>query len=175
MGDLFHKEVDANWIDEILGVVRYRTRHTYIFLTKRPQRMGLWEFPRNCWLGVTAESQKQADERIPILLEIPAAIRFVSVEPMLEGIDMREWLGSVRQRTLIYLGLLADIGERRTFKHDLLDWVICGAETGPGARYMKAGWARDLRDQCKSAGVPFFFKKASKGDEIDLPREFPND
>jgi protein gp37 len=145
MGDLFHKDVDANWIDLILGVVKDQPRHIYIFLTKRPKRMAHWRFPNNCWLGVTAENQKRADERIPVLLEIPAAVRFVSVEPMLERVKL-----SLRYHSHGIQG------------HRKLDWVICGGETGPGARPMKLEWARNLRNQCQNAEVPFFFKKVGR-------------
>ena len=86
-------------------------------------------------------------KRIPILLETPAAVRFVSIEPM---------LGRV---------LLTSYDEMQTIQSEL-GWVICGAETGPGARQMDLAWARDLRDQCREAGVPFFFKSAGPGNEI---------
>jgi protein gp37 len=95
----------------------------------------------NCWKGVTAEDQPRADERIPDLLATPAAVRFVSCEPMLGAIDMSPYIrarGSSRQ------GIM---------------WTICGGESGPGARSMHPSWARSLRDQCAAAGVPFFFKQ----------------
>lgn len=101
-----------------------------------------WPLP-NVWLGVTAENQQRADERIPILLQIPAAKRFVSVEPMLGPIDLIQSAGIE----------ITDVG---TF--GLIDWCIVGGETGPGARPMHPDWARSLRDQCQEAWVPFFFK-----------------
>jgi protein gp37 len=132
---------------------------------------------KNLWVGVSAENQKRADERIPILLEIPAAVRFVSVEPMLEPIKMRHaWIRQPDNSI--------DYHQRIGYKNPKparglpLDWVICGGETGLGAREMKVEWARDLRDQCKSAGVPFFFKNMSKKAPIPYDlfiREFPND
>ena len=110
-----------------------------------------WPLP-NVWLGVTAENQAAADHRIPILLDTPAAVRFVSCEPMLEPIDLynprRDYLGPIGRSN----GPVIQRG---------LDWVIAGGESGPGARPMHPDWARILRDQCKAANVPFFFKQMS--------------
>lgn len=162
MGDIFHEEVPDEFIGEIFSIILdTEHKHTYLILTKRPKRALEWfrKHPKgifvgansfyepiyyrwplqNVWFGVTTENQARADERIPILLEIPAAVRFVSVEPMLEPVDLSKW---------IYCG-----------DRPLLNWVICGGETGPGARPMHPDWARSLRDQCQAAGVPFFFKQ----------------
>jgi protein gp37 len=163
MGDLFHEDIDTEWIMRIFGRIYKLPQHTFILLTKRPENAlsfcrecGLMpsnmpspccstpsgvEWPQNAWLGVTAENQQRADERIPILLQIPAAKRFVSVEPMLGPIDFEP-----------------DYESACRFGQEI-HWVICGGETGPGARPMQSNWARSLRDQCKGAGVPFFFKK----------------
>ena len=106
----------------------------------------------NVWLGTTVENQRH-DDRIIALQQIPAAVRFVSFEPLLGPFDfLPPWLR-------------------------FIDWAICGGETGPGARPMDLEWARSLRDQLRTAGVPFFFKKVGGGREIpdDLNvREFPN-
>lgn len=113
-----------------------------------------WPLP-NVWLGVTAENQEMADYRIPILLDTPAAVRFVSVEPMLGPVKITEHL--FREP----LGMIPFV-EGQTFGGEFgpaLDWVICGGETGPGARYLEVGWAEWLQGQCEEAGVPFFFKK----------------
>jgi protein gp37 len=117
-----------------------------------------WPLP-NVWLGVTAEDQTRADERIPDLLATPAAVRFVSCEPMLGAVAFHN----------LPLGRSAHVnamtGETLTFDGDYdaegprLDWVICGGESGPGARPMHPDWARSLRDQCRAAGTPFFFKQ----------------
>lgn len=129
----------------------------------------MWPLP-NVWLGVTAENQQMADERIPILLETPAAGRLVSVEPMLGPVDLRKLpLGPNGHGLDFKLNALTgwEIGyDERTEKPKVcrndefgrLNWVICGGETGPGARPMHPDWVRSLRDQCKEAGVPFFFK-----------------
>ena len=118
----------------------------------------------NVWLGVTAEDQRRADERIPHLLDTPAAVRFASVEPMLGGVDLYNGdpdprlLGVVAKNT--YLGDWWEPGEPPTQRpHHGLDWVICGGESGPGARPMRPDWARSLRGQCDAADVPFFFKQ----------------
>ena len=94
------------------------------------------------WPGITAENQQTANERIPILLQIPAAKRFVSIEPMLGPVDLCQDLAYPP-----FLGV------------GLIDWVIAGGESGPRARPMHPDWARFVRDQCQKAGVPFFFKQ----------------
>jgi protein gp37 len=120
-------------------------------------------FAQNVWLGVTAENQQTADERIPILLQIPAAVRFVSVEPMLGAVDLSclslgggMFLNAFSGRRKCY----NEYGGMWNIPNDYckLNWVICGGETGPGARPMHPDWVRSLRDQCVAAGVPFFFK-----------------
>lgn len=167
MADLFHDDVPFEFIKAVLArTCGISTEcHTFIVLTKRPERMKAFfewmtiepsmgkigiECPLpNVWLGVTVEDQEQADKRIPILLEIPAAVRFVSVEPMLEPMALEPY---------IYGGLFPDPSEIGKYFHPL-NWVICGGETGPGARPMHIEWVRSLRDQCISANVPFFFKR----------------
>lgn len=102
----------------------------------------VWPLP-NVWLGVSAEDQKRADLRIPALLDTPAAVRFVSAEPLLGPIDLHG----------------DPIGKDSVFWIGHLDWVIVGGESGPGARPMHPDWARSMRDQCVAAGVPFLFKQ----------------
>jgi protein gp37 len=153
MGDLFHETIESKYVHFILHACELNPQHIYIFPTKRPKKMleimSHWNperrFP-NWWLGVTAENQRTADERIPVLLQIPAAVRFVSVEPMLEPISFKQWLLDVEQY------------DSRTPWKPEIDWVICGGETGPGARPMHPDWVRSLRDQCQVSNVPFFFK-----------------
>lgn len=131
-------------------------------LTKYEKNCGkkatpLWP-PSNLWFGVTCENQRTADERIPILLQIPAAVRFVSLEPLLAPVDL-----TCIQTDLVEINALSgDHGVYRPLqgRSDLkLDWVIVGGESGPGARPMHPEWARSIRDQCVEAGVPFFFKQ----------------
>jgi protein gp37 len=147
MGDLFHEDVPDEYVDDMFWVMALSKRHTFQILTKRPRRMKRWmEWAKhaphdlapirdtwplpNVWLGVTAEDQHRADDRIPVLLSIPAAVHFVSVEPMLGPIDL---------------------------SHPI-DWVIAGGESGPGARPMHTDWVRSLRDQCVKSDTPFFLK-----------------
>jgi protein gp37 len=124
-------------------------------LGKYCQRVA-WPLP-NVWLGVSAEDQRRADERIPDLLATPAAVRFVSAEPLLGPIDfttehLRDLCGGRYPFPMLKR-------EWRTTRMDLIDWVIVGGESGPGARPMHADWARAIRDQCVAAEVPFFFKQ----------------
>jgi protein gp37 len=133
-----------------------------------------WPLP-NVIICASVEDQRSADERVPLLLQIPAKWRGVSVEPMLEGIDLRDycegcgWFGFGRHGS----GEPEYIDPIRGPQNELecgpslqfppLDVVICGAETGPGKRPFKDEWALDLRDQCREAGTPFFFKKDGNG------------
>jgi protein gp37 len=102
----------------------------------------------NVWLGVTAENQELADKRIPILLQTPAAHRFVSIEPMLELVDFEE----------VPVGMLGPLRK----VNPKVDWVILGGETGPHARPCHPDWVRIVRDQCQAAGVPFWFKSGGE-------------
>lgn len=164
MGDVFHENVHRDYFLEILLVIRKCPQHTFIILTKRPERMvriigwskpaealadetlKVKSFPGNIIGMVTIENQKRADERLPFLFQSPFGVYGVSIEPCLGNIN---------------LGLLEDydpIGGLRS-RRDMLDWVIAGGESGPGARPMHPDWARSIRDQCQSADVPFFFKQ----------------
>lgn len=125
-----------------------------------------WPLP-NVWLGVSTEDQKHADLRIPTLLDTPAAVRWISAEPLLGAIDLTDY--TIRSRPVTDDVLDAPIGAEvfgmvRSGDHYWdrktgLDWVVVGGESGPGARPMHPDWARSLRDQCVSAGIPYFFKQ----------------
>lgn len=173
MSDLFHEKVSHEFIEAVLHNASL-TPHTFLFLTKRPERMkeefsayydGLYAsqlhkpVPR-FWLGVTAENQEQADKRIPILLQIPAAVRFVSIEPMLSAVDLH----LLRKKPCSHGGCFNHVShpcERCGYQNGKLplDWIIVGGETSPGARPIHPDWVRGVRDQCQAAGVPFFFKQ----------------
>jgi len=113
--------------------------------------------PPNVWLGVSVEDQQTADERIPLLLQCPAALRFVSCEPLLGPVRLQRQLGfEYRHRHKDGSWFKPIPG---SYPVRLLDWLIVGGETGPGARPMHPQWARSIRDQCQAAGVPFFFKQ----------------
>jgi protein gp37 len=113
---------------------------------------------------VSVEDQKRADIRVPVLLDTPAAVRWLSCEPLLGRVDLNEWLGT------------SDPFDSREGRPALLDWVVVGGESGPGARPMHPDWARLLRDQCVGAGVPFHFKQRgewtwSEPGEFQMPRQ----
>ena len=161
MSDLFHPAVPFEFIDMVFATMAWMQEHTFMILTKRPAQMVKYfaEVGRahlaplpNVWLGVTVENQQAADERIPYLLRTPAAVRFVSVEPMLGEVNLDPYM----QHPPFTEGYKMTWGYSEWRG---LDWVICGGETGPGARLMDLDWARSLRDQCQAAEVPFFFKR----------------
>lgn len=171
--DLFHPAVSRENIDAALEVMAACPQHRFLTLTKRPERMesmlyevtpdspcrelGGGDYLPNLWLGVTAENQARADERIPLLLQTPAVVRFVSVEPMLGALDVRRYLPS-NLPVSEWPSAAVECGAP-VCKSGGLDWVICGGETGPNARPMHPAWARALRDQCHAPNppIPFFF------------------
>ena len=150
MGDMFHEKLPEPWLDRAFKIMAATPRHRFLILTKRTARMLAYAEAHGCpphvWLGTSIEDQERAELRLPLLVRVPAAIRFVSAEPLLEAVDLRPWLPAIQ-------------------------WLIAGAESGPDARPFNPDWARSLRDQCAAAGVPFFFKQdASKaGRKVSLP------
>lgn len=165
MSDLFHEAVPDDWIDQAFAVMVAATCHTFQILTKRPERMrsyisspetvdrvlmrareldpALWylDWPmRNVWLGTSIEDQPTADTRLPYLRRTPAAVRFVSAEPLLGQVDLFAALGIPVHEAGIHQ-------------------IIVGGESGRDARAMHPAWARLLRDQCNAAGIAFFFKQ----------------
>lgn len=177
MGDLFHHTIETDPVIQVLQEINECPQHTFMALTKRPKRMreiiDFWLtnisgfVPENLWMGVSVENQEAADRRIPILLKIPAAVRWVSVEPMLGPVDLQniDWNGSTGLCTLEH-------------PPKQISWIVCGAETGPKKRRMNIRWAKDLRDQCIEHNVPYFFKVDSEGNrELDgiVWEEFPRE
>ncbi len=193
--DLFHENVGWNFIFSVFKTMAFSPQHTFLILTKRPERMRsvldevafhisrnfpdkLWPLS-NVWLGTTVENQEQADARIHALLTTPAAVRFLSVEPMLGPVDIKPWI------TKMALSMGSDgrtvyprspAAHGTDFNHPvMLDLVLCGGESGPGARPMHPDWVRSLRDQCVSAGVPFLFKQWGEWIPVEpLADEFPS-
>ena len=180
MGDLFHKSVPDEWIDEVMQVIHGASWHRFMILTKRPDRMRAYmnafpwgNPPSNLALGVSIEDQKTADERIPILLQTPAEKRFVSYEPALRPVDLRflrygniacvkcDGSGSVAPYDGSSGGAMCPICEGHGSTGGI-DLVIMGGESGPKARPTHPDWARSMRDQCEIAGVPFHFKQWGK-------------
>ena len=171
LSDLFHENVPDEFIEQVFAVMALTPQHTYQILTKRPTRMrdlmnrdaehwadminshagvlmhwdkmpDRFDWPmNNLWLGVSGEDQKTFEERWKVLRETPAARRFLSLEPLLGGIDLQ-----------------SELWEHLT-EWVWPDWIIVGGESGPGARPMHPAWVRGIRDQCQSAGIPFFFKQ----------------
>lgn len=136
MSDLFHAKVPVEFVRDVFTVVAETPQHTYQVLTKRARRLrrlaGHLPWPPNLWMGVSVESSAQLD-RVDDLRAVPAAVRFLSCEPLigpLDGLDLAE-----------------------------IHWVIAGGESGPGARPVEPAWLRAVRDTATSAGVPFFFKQ----------------
>ena len=139
MSDLFHPEVPFDFVDRVYEVMAKCPHHTFQVLTKHPDRMR--EYVRqalpNVWHGVTVEDQKRAAERLPLLLETPSAIRWISAEPLLEPVDLTPWLTRI-------------------------DWVVAGgesAQTRRNTRPFELAWARSLREQCAAGGARFFMKQ----------------
>jgi protein gp37 len=146
MGDLFHKNVNLSWLDNIFHIIKLCPQHTFIILTKRPENIELMlydsnileggDYLPNVHLGVSVENQHWATERISTLFDIPAAKRIINIEPMLESIDLS-----------------------KIFRWNDINGVMLGGESGPGARVIHADWVRLVKDQCVEAGIPFFFKQ----------------
>jgi protein gp37 len=185
MTDLFHENgLEDEGLLHIWSRMDAWPEHIFCVLTKRPERMRdfalledhCWTpYPLpNVWLGVTVCNQEEADAKIPWLLATPAVKRFVSIEPMLGPVDMQlhshdgkslhALTGAYSENPMAYLhepeydAPQLDLGIKIHTTIRALDWVICGGETGPGARPVHLDWVRGLRDQCVAAQVPFFFK-----------------
>lgn len=151
MSDLFHKDVPLDYIKRVFDVMNQAHWHTFQVLTKRAERLAELapelRWTPNIWMGVSVEDQEYGLPRIDYLRTVPAAVRFLSIEPLLE-----------------YLGEVDLTG---------IQWVIVGGESGTGARPMRPSWVRNLRDQCQAAGVAFHFKqwggvnKKAAGRELD--------
>jgi protein gp37 len=172
MSDLFHQQVPQDFIDKVFEVMKQASHHTFMILTKRPERMSHYmqgrpkrglgsEVLPNVWLGTSVEDQKAADERIPLLLQTPAAVRFLSCEPLLGSVELfsehHNYLEGWENDMVFDPGCQQPMLQRQETRN--IDWVIVGGESGHGARPMHPEWARSLRDQCQAAGVSFFFKQ----------------
>ncbi len=138
MSDLFHREVPVAFIRQVFDVMAQGSQHVFQILTKRHEQLRALayelDWPQHVWVGVSVEDQYWANQRIPSLVTVPAGVRFLSVEPLLEPVNLRPYLRD-------------------------LQWVIVGGESGPKARPISPDWVRRIRDDCWAAGVPFFFKQ----------------
>lgn len=161
MSDLFHEQVSQEWLIEVWKVMRDTPQHTYQILTKRADVMeervkGLVEtfgILPNVWLGVSVENQEYADKRIYHLINTPAAIRFLSCEPLLGLVDLSYWLIKYH--------------ESQKVRPWHIDWVIIGGESGPGARPFHLEWARGIIDECQAADVAVFMKQVGSNPVMD--------
>lgn len=137
MSDLFHERIPSEFIDSVMRIIEQTPRHRYQILTKRHARLGEYfadrAVPGNVWLGVSVENRRHGVPRIQVLQRIPAKIRFLSCEPLLESLGRLELAG--------------------------IHWVIVGGESGPKARPMREQWVREIKDQCEAQGSVFFFKQ----------------
>lgn len=169
MSDLFHESVPFEFIDLVFEVMERCPQHTFQILTKRPEVMLHYFDNRllstalpNVWMGVSVENQQAANDRIPYLLRVPAAVRFLSMEPLLGPVTFRwaSWHPHTEEtaRDITVNGNKFK-GHGQYDGIDGIDWVICGGESGPGSRPMHPDWVRTIRDQCKEAGIAFFFKQ----------------
>jgi len=162
MSDLFHEDVSDSFIIDVFNIMAQAKQHIFQVLTKRPERMrefflgsngaGANALPiSNVWLGVSCEDQATADERIPPLLQTPAAVRWVSAEPLLGPIDLWPW---------IKINLPSRWPRHAyTPRGPFINWIVAGGESGPQARPMHPDWVRSIRDQCRASGARFFFKQ----------------
>jgi len=136
MSDIFHEQVPENFIRRVFDVMRRASWHTFQVLTKRAERLETLgrslDWPANVWMGVSVETRKYLS-RIDHLRRTPARVKFISLEPLLEGLGVMNLTG--------------------------INWAIVGGESGPGARAMDKAWVVEIREQCLASGVPFFFKQ----------------
>ena len=191
MGDVFHEDLPEKYLAEIFGVMARTPQHTYQVLTKRPERMARllndlewvelvayyadwgetffpWPLP-NVWLGTTVENEAAARARLGYLRQCPAAVRFLSMEPLLEAVNLDFWFGlrpGYEWRPCVCAEIspvdrpcITCVARQDLAAASGISWVIIGGESGPHARPFDLAWARDLIGQCRAAGVPVFVKQ----------------
>jgi protein gp37 len=164
MTDVAGEWVPDQYIFDLLTAMAEAPKMIFQVLTKRPERMcymvnqwlmvnGLDKAPDNIWLGTSVENQKCLDDRLIWLIRSQAAVRFLSVEPLLESIVLFDVDGAAAQ------GMANDNPRGLLYPADMVDWVIVGGESGPGARPLKSDWVVSIINQCSAAGVPVFVKQ----------------
>lgn len=178
LADVCDEEVPAAWRSDLAHLIERTPHLDWLLLTKRPENFGLFDvawdidvcpergdWPSNVWLGVTVENQEQAERRIPLLLEQDASVRFLSMEPLLESVQLDVLDAGVFASLSALTGEMSFAGRGGFGGHSSqrydggIDWVIVGGESGPRARPFHFAWARDLKRQCADAGVAFFMKQ----------------
>lgn len=190
LADVFEDRAELKeWRSDLFDLISRTLYLDWLLLTKRPENImpmlidagrGFQPLPDRVWIGTSVENQEQAHLRIPELLKVPAAVRFLSCEPLLGPVDLDYYFGLLpcnqwseclcdeidpADQPCITCEARLALGEESG-----IDWVIAGAEAGHGARPMDLNWVRDLRDQCQGAGVPFFFKQMiADGRKVELP------
>lgn len=167
MSDLFHPKVPYEFIDNIFEVIRYCPQHTFQILTKRPERMieyFKWtyiQYPQVCnnvWLGVSIEDQKTADERIPLLLQTPAEVRWLSIEPLLELVNIDP----------------VQLSDNKMRGRHTIDWVVIGCESGPKRRECETEWISKIVWQCQQEKIPVWVKQINiNGKIVEDVKQFP--
>jgi protein gp37 len=176
LADWLDNEVPIDWLADLLTLISATPQLDWLLLTKRLEHWSdrlhdvvrlahdsaiiasTWldgKAPANVWLGTTVEGQKQANDRIPLLLEIPTTLRFLSCEPLLENLSLEPWLSANTPNSGLSNGNTFD----KAHGLNKIDWIICGGESGKEARTFDLQWARSLRSQCQAASVSFFFKQ----------------
>jgi len=191
LGDVFeHNAQVAQWRLDLWDLIDATPKLDWLLLTKRPENImdfvpELWKhgfWPAHVLPGTSIEDQATADKRIPLLLQIPAPVRFVSAEPLLGPVNAERYMydsgyycwncgyepsGNIHKYNLFTCAQCGAVWDGTHY----INWVIVGGESGPHARPMRPDWARSLRDQCQNAGVPFFFKQ--QGEWLPFS-EWPN-
>ena len=164
MGDLFHPDVPFQFISNVFGAMALRPHLTFQVLTKRPARIIDWmdwgqhgRWPPNIWNGASISDQETADSMIHYLLRVPAAVRFLSVEPMIGPVDLDDMLGRCDGRCMAVEDF--DSSKDECSSDHGIGWVIVGCESGPNRRPMQLQWARDVVEQCGDANVACFVKQ----------------
>lgn len=177
--DLFHPDVPFEFVDKMFDVIWEAPQHAYLILTKRPKIMAAWLARKTKRLkqqqqrpiilaGISICNQKEADKKIPILLQTPAAKRWVSIEPMLGPVDLK-W-------NIVYPSQRCSSRIRNETPMRGLDWVVVGCESGPSRRPCKLEWILDIVQECKAAGVKCYVKQISiNGKASTTPAEWPEE
>lgn len=202
MGDLFHDKVPADFIWQVYRAMSHSLRHTFLVLTKRPERLArlavsdphtFAESSPNIWLGVSCENQEWADKRIPHLLKIPAAVRWLSLEPLLSNIYIPDeafapvqcpacgYIDTIERYDVLgadYDKLFCnECGEHIVPRFlDGISWIVIGCESGQGRRPCKLEWVQSIVEQCKEAGVPCWVKQIEIDGKVETDvTKFPKE